>query len=65
MNADVLRKAQRHLSRRDVILQPLIRNIGPCTLQHNADHFAILVRSIRAVAGAAIAPILARDNRAR
>src|SRR5205807_10224252 len=46
MNADVLRKAQRHLSRRDAVLQPLIRTIGPCTLKHNTDHFAILVRSI-------------------
>jgi DNA-3-methyladenine glycosylase II len=41
-----LRKAQRHLSRRDAVLQPLIRSIGPCTLRHNPDHFATLVRSI-------------------
>jgi DNA-3-methyladenine glycosylase II len=46
MDIDLLRKAQRHLSRRDTILQPIIRGIGPCTLQVDADHFAILVRSI-------------------
>ena len=46
MNTELLGKARRHLSRRDAVLQPLIRSIGPCTLQHSADHFAILVRSI-------------------
>jgi DNA-3-methyladenine glycosylase II len=46
MNADVLLKARRHLSRQDTVLQPIIRTIGPCTLQINDDHFAILVRSI-------------------
>ncbi|MBI3822675.1 MAG: DNA-3-methyladenine glycosylase 2 family protein [Planctomycetes bacterium] len=46
MTVELLQKARRHLSRRDAILRPLIRAIGPCTLQHNSDHFAILVRSI-------------------
>jgi DNA-3-methyladenine glycosylase II len=46
MDQQLLRKAQRHLSRRDAVLQPLIRAIGQCTLQHNPDHFATLVRSI-------------------
>jgi DNA-3-methyladenine glycosylase II len=27
-------------------LRDLIRRIGPCTLQHNPDHFSVLVRSI-------------------
>jgi DNA-3-methyladenine glycosylase II len=46
MDLTLLRKAQRHLSRRDAILQPLIRAVGPCTLQISSDHFATLVRSI-------------------
>jgi DNA-3-methyladenine glycosylase II len=46
MDEHLLRKAQRHLSRRDRVLQPLIRAIGPCTLRLGADHFNILVRSI-------------------
>ena len=39
-------KAQRHLSRQDKILKTLIGRIGPCTLQHNPDGFAVLARSI-------------------
>ena len=39
-------KAQRHLSRRDPVLKRLISTIGPCTLWHNPDRFALLVRSI-------------------
>jgi DNA-3-methyladenine glycosylase II len=39
-------QARRHLSRRDPILQEVIRLIGPCTLQHNPDGFAVLVHSI-------------------
>jgi DNA-3-methyladenine glycosylase II len=46
MDQETLRKAQRHLTRRDEILKPLIRAIGPCTLKHNPNHFEILVRSI-------------------
>ena len=46
MDAETLRKAQRHLARRDAVLQPLIRAVGPCTLQHNPNHFEVLVRSI-------------------
>jgi DNA-3-methyladenine glycosylase II len=46
MDQQLLRTAQRHLARRDAVLQPLIRAIGPCTLRHNPDHFAILVRAI-------------------
>ena len=46
MDADLLRKAQRHLARNDAVLKPFIKAIGPCTLQCDDDHFAILVRSI-------------------
>jgi DNA-3-methyladenine glycosylase II len=39
-------KAQKHLSRRDKVIKDLIKQIGPCTLQHNPDGFAVLARSI-------------------
>jgi DNA-3-methyladenine glycosylase II len=39
-------KAQRHLARRDPVLKRLIRQVGPCTLQPDVDHFKALVRSI-------------------
>lgn len=39
-------KAQRHLSRQDAVLKSLIGRVGPCTLQHNPDGFAVLARSI-------------------
>ncbi len=38
--------ARKHLSRRDKVLREVVRRVGPCTLQHDADHFAVLVRSI-------------------
>ena len=38
--------ARRHLSRRDPILREVIRLVGPCTLQHNPDGFAVLVHSV-------------------
>jgi DNA-3-methyladenine glycosylase II len=49
MNANtplIFRQARRHLSRRDPILREVIRLIGPCTLRHNPDGFAVLVHSI-------------------
>ncbi|MBI2807887.1 MAG: DNA-3-methyladenine glycosylase 2 family protein [Planctomycetes bacterium] len=46
MDEQILLKAKKHLSRRDAVLRPLIREVGPCTLRHNPDHFEILVRSI-------------------
>jgi DNA-3-methyladenine glycosylase II len=46
MSTPQYQKARRHLSRRDVVLKRLIRAVGPCTLQTNDDHFAILARSI-------------------
>lgn len=42
----IYHKAQRHLSRRDDVLKNLIGRIGPCTLAHNPDGFAVLARSI-------------------
>ncbi len=46
MDPQLLLKAKRHLSRRDAVLRPWIRKIGPCTLKLSDDHFATLVRSI-------------------
>ncbi|HZZ81098.1 MAG TPA: hypothetical protein VFE62_21530 [Gemmataceae bacterium] len=61
MDPALLHKARRHLSR-DAVLKPLIRNIGPCTLQINGDHFEILVRSIvsQQISGKAAAAISER-----
>lgn len=42
----ICHQARRHLSRRDPTLRELIRLIGPCTLRHNSDRFAVLVHSI-------------------
>jgi DNA-3-methyladenine glycosylase II len=39
-------QARRHLSRSDPILRNVIQLIGPCTLHHNPDGFAVLVHSI-------------------
>jgi DNA-3-methyladenine glycosylase II len=44
--ATIYHKAQKHLSRRDDVLKTLIGRIGPCTLAHNPDGFAVLARSI-------------------
>jgi DNA-3-methyladenine glycosylase II len=38
--------ARRSLSRRDPVLRPLIKKVGPCALRPQADLFAVLVRSI-------------------
>ena len=46
MEAELLKKAQRHLQRRDAVLKPLIKSVGPCTLRVNANHFDLLVRAI-------------------
>lgn len=43
---DVFRKAQRHLARRDAVLKALIRQVGPCTLWHQPNHFFLLARAI-------------------
>src|SRR5262245_17252698 len=39
-------KAQRHLARRDPVLKRLISALGPCTLWHDSDRFAVLARAI-------------------
>jgi DNA-3-methyladenine glycosylase II len=39
-------KARRHLARRDPVLKRLIAGVGPCTMRHDPDGFAALVRSI-------------------
>jgi 3-methyladenine DNA glycosylase/8-oxoguanine DNA glycosylase len=44
--AEEFRKAQGQLSRRDAALRPVMKKVGPCTLQLNPDGFAVLVRSI-------------------
>lgn len=41
-----IEEARRRLSRCDPRLREIIRRIGPCTLQPNADSFGILVRTI-------------------
>jgi DNA-3-methyladenine glycosylase II len=46
LSPDVVRKARRHLSRRDPALQRLIKSVGPCTLQPTGVSFVILARSI-------------------
>jgi DNA-3-methyladenine glycosylase II len=38
--------AHRHLSRRDPRLRPLIKRVGPCTLQTHPDAFRVLASSI-------------------
>ena len=39
-------KAQKHLCKRDDVLKALIGRVGPCTLAHDPDGFAVLARSI-------------------
>ena len=60
--AEVFRKAQRHLARRDPVLKRLIATVGPCTLTHRSDRFASLARSIvsQQISVKAAASILAR-----
>jgi DNA-3-methyladenine glycosylase II len=61
-SAVLLRKAQRHLARRDPVLKRVIARVGPCTLRYNPDRFAALARSIVAqqISTKAAAAILAR-----
>ena len=39
-------EAQRYLGRRDPVLKKLMAQVGPCTMRHDPDHFAVLARSI-------------------
>jgi DNA-3-methyladenine glycosylase II len=54
--------ATRHLARKDQVLKQLIRNVGPCTLTFNRDHFCVLVQSIisQQISGKAAKAITAR-----
>jgi DNA-3-methyladenine glycosylase II len=54
--------ARRSLSRRDPVLRPLIKRVGPCALRPQTDLFAALVRSIVAqqISTRAAASITAR-----
>jgi DNA-3-methyladenine glycosylase II len=58
--------ARRHLSRRDPVLKRLIATVGRCTLWHNPDGFATLVRSIisQQISGRAARSIGARLEQA-
>ncbi len=60
--ADVYRKAQRRLSRRDPILRQLMKAVGPCTLLPDPDGFKALSRAIIAqqISTKAAASIFAR-----
>jgi DNA-3-methyladenine glycosylase II len=46
MDSELLKKAHRHLQRRDAVLKPLIKQVGLCTLHVNPDHFDMLIRAI-------------------
>jgi DNA-3-methyladenine glycosylase II len=58
----LFRKAQRHLTRRDAVLERMIKSIGPCTLRHGPDHFRLLTKSIvsQQISTKAAAAIFAR-----
>lgn len=45
MSADYA-KIRRHLGRRCEVMKRLTKQVGPCTLTCDADHFAVLARSI-------------------
>ena len=62
---DHFRRAQRHLSRRDPLLRPLLKVVGPCTLRPDPDGFLVLARAILAqmISTKAAASIFARLQR--
>ena len=41
-----LRRGERHIARRDPVLRPLVKGVGPCALRPYNRHFEILLRSI-------------------
>ncbi len=55
VDAALLARARRSLSRRDPVLRPLIRKVGPCGLRWRGDPYRYLVRSVlyQQLAGAA------------
>jgi len=46
LDPETLCKAQRHLARRDPVLQAIIKHVGPCSLSPDPDRFGSLVRAI-------------------
>lgn len=46
MSSPEFQRARRHLTRKDATLRPLIRDVGPCTLRFEQDHFGVLARAI-------------------
>jgi DNA-3-methyladenine glycosylase II len=46
LDAASLERARRHLSRRDAVLRPIIRQVGPCGLRKRGAPYAYLVRSV-------------------
>jgi 3-methyladenine DNA glycosylase/8-oxoguanine DNA glycosylase len=59
---ETLERACRVLARRDPVLRPLIRRVGPCGLRRRGDPYRALLRSVlyQQLAGAAAAAIHAR-----
>jgi len=43
---DEVRRAERHISRRDPVLRTIIKRAGPCSIRPYHRHFEILARSI-------------------
>jgi DNA-3-methyladenine glycosylase II len=61
-DVETLERARRNLARRDPVLRPLIRRVGPCGLRRRGDPYRALLRSVlyQQLAGAAAAAIHAR-----
>ncbi len=61
----LLEKARRTLRRRDPVLAPVIRRVGPCELERRGDPYRSLLRSVvyQQLAGAAAAAIAGRVRR--
>ena len=62
LDASILEKACRSLSRRDPVLRPLIRKVGPCELRWRGEPYRYLVRGVlyQQLAGAAASAIEGR-----
>jgi DNA-3-methyladenine glycosylase II len=62
LDAALLDRARRSLSRRDPVLRPLIRKVGPCRLRWRGDPYRYLVRGVlyQQLAGAAASAIEGR-----
>jgi DNA-3-methyladenine glycosylase II len=62
VDAALLARARRSLSRRDPVLRPLVRKVGPCGLRWRGDPYRYLIRSVlyQQLAGAAASAIEGR-----